>query len=249
MASARIRSGLPLLNRILRSDSLSTQRSAIQRSVLTPAFTASQPSKNLSTSTAQKEEKIKLPITLYGGTGNYASALFIAAKRSKVLDQVESEILDLIAASKKSPKFSQFLKDLSVRADTRVKAINEICATAKFSEITKNFLVIVAENGRLSYLESIVNKFKQLTMADKGIIKAIVTTIMPLPPQEEKELKETLQDIIGQGKTVEVEQKIDPSILGGIMIEFEQKLFDMSIRTRAKQMERFLREPVDFDAL
>lgn len=98
-------------------------------------------------------------------------------------------------------------------------------------------------------MESIVNKFKQLTMADKGIIKAIVTTIMPLPPQEEKELKETLQDIIGQGKTVEVEQKIDPSILGGIMIEFEQKLFDMSIRTRAKQMERFLREPVDFDAL
>lgn len=190
-----------------------------------------------------------MPITLYGGTGNYASALFIAAKRSKVLDQVESEILDLIAASKKSPKFSQFLKDLSVRADTRVKAINEICATAKFSEITKNFLVIVAENGRLSYLESIVNKFKQLTMADKGIIKAIVTTIMPLPPQEEKELKETLQDIIGHGKSVEVEQKIDPSILGGIMIEFEQKLFDMSIRTRAKQMERFLREPVDFDAL
>jgi F0F1-type ATP synthase delta subunit len=38
--------------------------------------------------------------------------------------------------------------------------------------------VIVAENGRLSYLESIVNKFKQLTMAEKGIIKAIVTTIM-----------------------------------------------------------------------
>ncbi|KAJ6310127.1 hypothetical protein OIU76_014956 [Salix suchowensis] len=178
MASARIRSGLPLLNRILRSDSLSTQRPAIQRSVLTPAFTAFQPSKNLSTSSVQKEEKIKLPITLYGGTGNYASALFVVAKRSKVLDQVESEILDLIEASKKSPKFSQFLKDLSVRADARVKAINEICATAKFSDITKNFLVIVAENGRLNHLESIVNKFKQLTMADKGIVKAMVTTVM-----------------------------------------------------------------------
>lgn len=86
-----------------------------------------------------------MPITLYGGTGNYASALFVAAKRSKVLDQVESEILDLIEASKKSPKFSLFLKDLSVRADTRVKAINEICATAKFSEITKNFL------GKISF--------------------------------------------------------------------------------------------------
>ncbi|KAJ6409216.1 hypothetical protein OIU84_008835 [Salix udensis] len=220
MASARIRSGLPLLNRILRSDSLSTQRPAIQRSVLTPAFTAFQPSKNLSTSSVQK------------GGENQVAYHFIRGNWKLCLCFVRSG-----------------QKDLSVRADTRVKAINEICATAKFSDITKNFLVIVAENGRLNHLESIVNKFKQLTMADKGIVKAMVTTVMPLPPQEEKELKETLQDIIGHGKTVQVEQKIDPSILGGIMIEFEQKLFDMSIRTRAKQMERFLREPVDFDAL
>ncbi|CAK7330793.1 unnamed protein product [Dovyalis caffra] len=247
--AAPIRSGFALLNRVLRSDSLSTQRSAIQRSVLTPAFTASEYSKNLSTSSLQKEEKIKLPITLYGGTGNYASALYTAAKKSKVLDQVESEVFDLMEASKNSPNFSQFLKDLSVPADTRIKAINEICGAAKFSDITKNFLAVVAENGRLNYLESIVNKFKQLTMADKGIVKAIVITVIPLPPQEEKELKETLQEVIGQGKKVEVEQKIDPSILGGIMVEFEQKLFDMSIRTRAKQMERYLREPADFDAL
>ncbi|KAJ6895082.1 ATP synthase subunit O [Populus alba x Populus x berolinensis] len=195
MASARIRSGLPLLNRILRSDSLSTQRSAIQRSVLTLLSPHLSPQKISALQLRRRRRKS-------------------SGQRSKVLDQVESEILDLIEASKKSPKFSLFLKDLSVRADTRVKAINEICATAKFSEITKNFLV-AEQLGRLYYLESI-----------------------PLPPQEEKELKETLQDIIGQGKTVEVEQK-----------SFEQKLFDMSIRTRAKQMERFLREPVDFDAL
>lgn len=39
-------------------------------------------------------------------------------------------------------------------------------------------------------------------------------------------------------------QQIDPSILGGLVVEFSQKVFDMSIKTRAKQMERFLREPI-----
>lgn len=105
----------------------------------------------------------------------------------------------------------------------------------------------------------------------------------PLPPEEERELKETLQEIIGQGKKVKLEQKvstgqrplfvfilwlyfiyyfvsfvynfelfalqINTSILGGLMVEFGEKVFDMSIRTRARQMERFLREPIDIGNL
>ncbi|KAI3911824.1 hypothetical protein MKW98_021650, partial [Papaver atlanticum] len=67
----------------------------------------------------------------------------------------------------------------------------------------------------------------------------------PLPADEEKQLKETLQEIIGQGKKVKLTQKIDPNILGGLVVEFSQKVFDMSIRTRARQMERFLRDPID----
>ncbi|XP_057989766.1 ATP synthase subunit O, mitochondrial-like [Hevea brasiliensis] len=243
--AGRLRSGLPLLNRVLRSDSLSASRSAVQRSVLCPAFT-SEASKNFATSSGQKEEKVKVPLALFGGSGNYASALYLAAKKANVLDKVESDILDLVEASKRSPTFSQFTKDLSVPSETRVKAINEISAQAKFSDVTKNFLVVLAENGRLRNIDSIAKRFVELTMADKGEVKAIVTSVIPLPPEEEKELKETLQEIIGKGKKVKLEQKIDPSILGGLVVEFGQKVFDMSIKTRAKQMERFLREPINF---
>merc|ERR1712183_375353 len=95
----------------------------------------------------------------------------------------------------------------------------------------------------------IVKRFMELTMEHKKEVKAIVTTVIPLPPEEEKQLKETLQDIIGHGKTVKLEQKIDPSILGGLVVEFKQKVFDMSIKTRARQMERFLRQPINLDTL
>ncbi|KAL5995906.1 hypothetical protein ACLOJK_025979 [Asimina triloba] len=163
-----------------------------------------------------------------------------------MLDKVEAELLNLVEASKKSVLFSQFIKDLSVPKETRVKAIQTIFSEARFSDITKNFLAILAENGRLRHIEIITKRFVELTMAHRGEVKITVTTVIPLPPEEEKQLKETLQDIIGHGKNVKVQQKIDPSILGGLVVEFEQKVFDMSIRTRAMQMEKFLRDPVSF---
>lgn len=77
---------------------------------------------------------------MFGLSGNYASALYISAVKANALDKVESELLSLVEASKKSPTFYQFMKDVSVATDTRVKAITDICAQAKFSDTTRNFL-------------------------------------------------------------------------------------------------------------
>ncbi|KAH9774490.1 ATP synthase subunit o [Citrus sinensis] len=226
---SRIRSSLSVFNKILRSNSQ-----------LSPPHP--QLSKGFSTSSVQKEQKVKqeayVPLALFGGSGNYASALYIAAVKTNALEKVESEILDLVEASKKADTYFQFTKDLSVPAETRVKAINEICTQAKFSDVTKHFLVVLAENGRLRNLDTIAKRFVELTMAHKGEVKVTVTSVIPLPPEEERELKETLQETLGQGKKVKVEQKVDPSILGGLVVEFGQKVFDMSIKSRARQMER-----------
>ena len=78
---------------------------------------------------------------------------------------------------------------------------------------------------------------------DLYLIVMSVITYQPLPAEEEKELKETMQEILGQGKTVKLEQKIDVGIMGGIVVEFQQKMVDMSIKTRARQMERYLQDP------
>lgn len=85
----------------------------------------------------------QVPLSLFGGSGNYASALYLSAVKANALDKVESELLTIVEASKKSPVFSQFTKDLSVPAETRVNAINDIADQAKFSDITKNFLGII----------------------------------------------------------------------------------------------------------
>ncbi|KAH9298710.1 hypothetical protein KI387_030392 [Taxus chinensis] len=205
-----------------------------------------QVARNYSTGEQLKEADIQVPLPMFGVTGNYASALYIAALKADKLDDVETELKSVIDAAKGSPAFQSFMKNLSVPSKIRVKAMQEIFGEAGFSEITKNFLAVAAEHGRLRLLESIVNKFTRLTMAYYGEVNAIVTTVIPLPVQEEEELKQALANILGEGKTVTLEQKIDRNILGGLVVEYEDKLLDMSIRTRLKQMENsLLSEPVE----
>ncbi|KAM0050413.1 putative H(+)-transporting two-sector ATPase [Helianthus debilis subsp. tardiflorus] len=201
--------------------------------------------RNFASGSAPKDVKVKLCLEAPETTHLHYS---LQQQKPNALEKVESELADFVSATTKASTFSQFMKDLAVPADIRVKAINEISTQAKFSEITKNFLVVLADNGRLRHVDTIAKRFSDLTMAHRGEVKAIVTTVIPLPAAEEKELKETLQEILGKGKKVHLEQKIDPSILGGLVVEFGQKVFDMSIKTRARQMERFLRDPVNFDA-
>ncbi|KAK7401506.1 hypothetical protein VNO78_13041 [Psophocarpus tetragonolobus] len=236
----RVRSGISLFSKSLF---LSSQRSTLHRSLVAPSVSLA--SRYYADVPGQKDSDVKVPLALFGGSGNYASALYIASVKSKAVEKVEAELNIFVEAVKNSTVFSQFIKDLSVAKDVRVKAIQDICGQAKFSDVTKNFLVLVAENGRLKNIDTIAKRFAELAMAYKGEVKATVTTVVPLPPEEEKALKETLQEIIGSGAKVNLEQKIDPSILGGLVLEFSQKVFDMSIKTRAQQMERILREPVN----
>ncbi|RAL53888.1 hypothetical protein DM860_004359 [Cuscuta australis] len=245
MAAIAGRAGSARLS-LLQKLFTSAQRSTDQRSLVCATVSNPVLLRNYATTPVSKEQKVKVPMKLYGVSGNYASALYLAAVKSNVLDKVESELCDLIDASKKSPTFTQFMNDPSVPVDTRMKAMKDICAQAKFGDVTRNFLFVLSENGRLKQLDRIVKRFKELTMAHRGEVKAIVTSVIPLPAEEEKELKATLQDMVGRGKSIQIEQKIDPSILGGLVLEFGQKVFDMSIKTRARQMEKFLREPINF---
>lgn len=202
--------------------------------------------RNYSTGSQVKETHVMVPIPMYGVAGNYASALYVSAVKANMLDRVESELKTLMEAINSSPSFRNFIKDLSVPRDTRLKAVREIFEESSFSDITKNFLAVAADLGRLRQLESIAKAFMRLTLAHKGEVHAVVTTVIPLPAEEEKDLKQVLGKILGPGKTVKFEEKIDPSILGGLIIDFEDKRFDISIKTRAAKMERLLYEPVDF---
>lgn len=121
------------------------------------------------------------------------------------LKNIESELSEVVEAMKTSPVFAQFTKDLSVPKETRLAAIIDLCGQARFSDLTRNFLcktvnlvslmvmlgiffcfdkscflcelALLAENGKLKNLETIVKKFTELTTAHRGDVKVQVTTV------------------------------------------------------------------------
>ncbi|KAL6182769.1 hypothetical protein ACLB2K_044182 [Fragaria x ananassa] len=170
----RLRSSLPLqvlVSKVLRSEPVSA---AAQRAVVCPTLSKTKVGQTKN----NKEEKVKLPLVLFGGYGKYASALYIAAVKTDSLDKVESEILDFVQSIKNTPELSQFTKDPTVPARSRVKAMAEISSQFEHSETTKSFLAVLAEHGGLNHVEAIAKKFVELTMAHKGIVEVNVTSVI-----------------------------------------------------------------------
>ena len=181
---------------------------------------------------------------MYGVAGKYAAALYITAVRTNALEPVETELQQVCGAAEVDPVFHDFLKDPSVTKTTRMKAVEEIFKQTKFNDITKNFLNVLAENGRLSQLQSITNSYTELLLAHRGEVKAVVTAALELTPGEMEDIKKSLQGYLKQGQTLKIEQKVDRSIIGGIVVDIQDRHIDLSIDTKIKQMEKLLAELV-----
>ncbi|KAH8961207.1 hypothetical protein BDL97_05G039600 [Sphagnum fallax] len=190
------------------------------------------------------DEHIEVPLPMYGVAGKYASALYVTAVRKNALEPVETELQQVCGAARTNPAFADFLKDPSVSKTVRVKAIEGIFRDTKFNDVTKNLLAVLAENGRLSRLQQITSAYSELLRAHRGEILAVVTAALELSKQELEDIKNAMKGYLKPGQTLTVEQKVDRSIIGGIVVDIEDKHIDLSIDTKIKQMEKLLAELV-----
>lgn len=195
-------------------------------------------------SSSQKEEPVKVPITVHGVAGKYAAAFYVIAVRAKALEPIYEEMQQIVQAAEKSSTFADFLKDMSVSNKDKVKAVQGLFEELGFSEITVNFLALLAENGRLHGLKEIVNCLTELVLAYRKQVKAMVTTVVELKPKEMEDLKKSLKRFVKPDETILLEQKIDKRILGGLVVDIGEKHIDLSIATKLKNMERVLLEPL-----
>jgi F-type H+-transporting ATPase subunit O len=190
------------------------------------------------------DEHVEVPLPMYGVAGKYASALYISAVRKNVLEPVEAELQQVRGAAETNPVFADFLKDPSVSKTVRVKAIVEIFKNTKFNDVTKNFLAVLAENGRLSRLPQITSAYTELLLAHRGEVLVVVTAALELTKQELEDIKNAMKGYLKPGQTLKIEQKVDRSIIGGIVVDIQDKHIDLSIDTKIRQMEKLLAELV-----
>ncbi|XP_025406570.1 ATP synthase subunit O, mitochondrial-like [Sipha flava] len=106
------------------------------------------------------------------------------------------------------------------------------------------FLGLLAENGRLRNLNSIINSFKIIMAAHRGDLTCVVTTAKPLDSADQQELKKTLQAFAKKGETIKIELKVDPTIIGGMVVSIGDKYVDMSVATKIKKYTEIIQDAV-----
>ena len=162
--------------------------------------------------------------------GRYATALFGLARDEQQIDAVSRSLDSIEAATSESPDFRALVTSpLIGRADAG-KTIRALVPSLGLDPITGRFLGVLADNGRLSELKSVIRIVRELASGHRGETKAEVTSAHPLGDDQIAALKTKLKARVGSDVSIDV--RVDPSLLGGIVVRLGSQMIDASIATK-----------------
>lgn len=175
-----------------------------------------------------------------GITERYAGALFELALSEKKLDAVEKDLGRFDALLNGSEDLMRMVRSPVFSAGEQLKAVDAILSKAKISGLTGNFIRVVARNRRLFTMPQMLSAFRKLLAEHRGEASAEVTVAHPLSAAHKKELAAALKSIAG--KSVSINEAVDPSILGGMIVKIGSRQIDTSLKTKLSSLKLALKE-------
>ncbi|KAL4876104.1 ATP synthase delta subunit-domain-containing protein [Aspergillus karnatakaensis] len=192
---------------------------------------------------ATATQEVKPPISLFGVDGTYATALYTASAKSSSLDATSKALNNLGAALKADPKLTGILSTPTLTAADKQAIISELqkVAGADKGDILKNFLGTLAENNRLGLLSEVVDKFAALMSAHRGEIELVITSAQELDNKTLTRLEKAVQKSeFSQGKKLKVVSKVNPDIVGGLVVEIGDRTIDLSVSSKIAKLNKAL---------
>ena len=174
--------------------------------------------------------------------GRYASALFELAIDEGKVAEVEGDLAKFQALSNESADFVQMIRSPVISSDDQEKALGTVLAKAGIGALTINFFKLLAKNRRLFAASDVVRDFQSLAARARGEVRAEVTAAAALTDTQVAGLKAALKTAVG--KDVTLEQKVDPSILGGLIVKLGSRMVDNSLKTKLESMKFALKGSV-----
>lgn len=172
--------------------------------------------------------------------GRYAEALFDLALEGKSLERVEADLKALSGAISASGDLRAMLKSPVYDADAKARALAAIADKANVSALTKNFLGVVAKNRRLFALEGVIAAFAQRLAVHRGEVSAEAISAAPLNIDQSKRLRGEIERVVG--KAVNLTVKVDPELLGGMVVKVGSTMIDSSLKTKLNRLKSVMKE-------
>ena len=165
-----------------------------------------------------------------------ARALFEAAQETGRLSETHEELGDFVAAVREVPELRRLLENPQLDPQAKRGALGELLADS--GDLLRNYLLLLVEKGRESEIEHIAAEFDELVARAEGRISVELTTAVELSDDEAGR-------IVGQiersaGRTVEATRKVDPALIGGIVLQAGSLRLDASVRGRLERLRHEL---------
>lgn len=170
-----------------------------------------------------------------GLADRYATALFDLADERKSLDQVSEDLRQLRAMLNESAEMRRLVRSPILSRLEQGRAITAIAERAGLSPLTRSFLGLVAQNRRLFAVPAMIDAFLARLAARRGEITAEVVAAQALTPPQLDAVNEQLRKAMGSKVAVEV--RVDPALLGGLVVKVGSRMVDASLRSKLHRLQ------------
>ena len=166
----------------------------------------------------------------------YAEALFAAAKEKGSLPTVREQLADFAAAEAEVPELRAVLRNPQLDPRAKAGVLQDLLGEA--DPLLRNFLLLLAEKGRIGELEEIAVEFERLMAREERRLDVELTTATLLSDEEADEI--AAQIARASGRKVDMTRKTDPELIGGIVLQAGSLRLDASVRGRLERLRHEL---------
>ncbi len=176
-----------------------------------------------------------------GMAGRYATALFELALDNKAVDAVKKDLETFDALVAGSADLNRLVRSPVYDADEQLKALGAILDKAGIKGLAANFLRVITTNRRLFAVRNMIRGYRALVARHKGEVTAQITVAEKLSDVNLTALKSALKSVTG-GKDIDLDVKIEPAIIGGLIVKVGSRMVDSSLRTKLNSIKFAMKE-------
>ncbi len=167
----------------------------------------------------------------------YAKAFFLMAKEKKMLQVLIDDVQKVIEVCSWSREFILLLESPVITSSKKEELISEIF-NKEINPLTLNFLLLITRNKREDQIPGICRNFLDLTRKEQNIRSALLITASGLPPGITDKIKIQIEKELNA--KVELSSKVDPEIIGGMILRIDDKQYDSSVSTQLRKIKHQL---------
>lgn len=175
-----------------------------------------------------------------GVAGRYALALFELARDENVLDRVSGDLDSFDRMVAESDDLARLIRSPVFTSEQQIGAIETIMSRAGIGGLAANLVRLLAAKRRLFVLPEMTRGYRALVARSKGIVPAEIRLAEQPSPAVMDEIKSALRDLAGS--EVDVSVKIDPSLIGGVVVKVGSRMVDASLKTKLNSIRIAMKE-------